>query len=403
MVSSSGGAQIKDKTFEQCIRRICSATDSVFLVENNVAVLFPYTDWLAFTLKEKISTIQAKEIDPDVFSIDYNTQGFYNKVTVAWGGAQLPERFPDNPLMHQAYVEQQTKQEETTQTVNQKKRTTQTITADKDGTTLVSEQYDALVEKYGVLEKRVQTTAPDLETAQYLANALLIQYVRDFNNTCQCRAIGNRRYIGGTFYIVTNPFTKEQEMLYLNGYTVRTQKKEPIYFDLDFKYGPESAENLLDLSNYVGTGSSSGGSSSSGIVGGETEDINQLAQQICQGKNSDMEKLQAIHEWLVANVDYEGYECSHYREPTKCLQNKGHLNCADTANLSRAVYSAAGLNAEVVHGDYHFWTVITINGKEYASDASGNNPIGQVWTPGGKVKSNDGGPYYSKCGKQADC
>lgn len=402
VVSSSGGAQIKDKTFEQCIRRICAATDSVFLVENNAAILFPYVDWLAFTLKENIKTITPKEIDPKVFMMEYNTQGFYNKVTIAWGGAQLPERFPDNKLMHEKYLSQQQSQTQTTTTTTQRQQTTQTITADKDGTKLISEQYDALVEKYGVLEKRVQTSAPDLETAQYLANALLIQYVRDFNNTCECRALSNRRYIGGTFYILTNPFTYEQEMLYLNGYTIRTQKKEPLYFDLDFKYGPESAENLQDLSNYVGVGSS-GGATSSGITGGEAEDINQLAQQICQGKNTDMEKLQAIHEWLVANIDYKGYECSTYKEPTKCLQNKGHINCADTANLSRAVYSAAGLNAEVVHGDYHFWTVVTINGQEYASDASGNNPIGQVWTPSGKVKSNNGGPYYEKCGKQACC
>lgn len=407
VVNSGSGAQIKDKTFEKCIRRICAATDSVFLVENNAAVLFPYTDWLAFTLKENIQSITPKEIDPNVFMMEYSTQGFYNKVTVAWGGEQLPERFPDNPIMHEKYLSQQQNQEQTTQTVTRKPQTTQTITADKDGTKLISEQYDALVKQYGVLEKRVQTSAPDLETAQYLTNALLIQYVRDFNNSCQCRAIGNRRYIGGTFYIVTNPFTYEQEMLYLNGYTVRLQKKEPIYFDLDFRYGPESAEDLLDLSNFVGVGSSGGtSSSSSGMVGGETEDINQLAKQICQGKNSDMDKLQAIHQWLTSNISYSGYECSTYKEPTKCLQNKGHLNCADTANLSRAIYSAAGLNAEVVHGDYHFWTVVTINGKEYASDAvSHRNEIGRVWTRsvGTGVHYDNGGPYYKKCGKQADC
>lgn len=407
VVNSSSGAQIKDKTFEKCIRRICAATDSVFLVENNAAVLFPYTDWLAFTLREKIKTITPDEIDPNVFMMEYNTQGFYNKVTVAWGGEQLPERFPNNPIMHEKYLSQQQNQEQTTQTVTRKPQTTQTITANKDGTKLISEQYDALVKKYGVLEKRVQASAPDLETAQYLTNALLIQYVRDFNNSCQCRAIGNKRYIGGTFYIVTNPFTYEQEMLYLNGYTMRLERNEPISFDLEFKYGPESAENLLDLSDYVGiSGSSSASSGSSGIVGGESEDINQLAQQICQGKNSEMDKLQAIHQWLTSNITYDSYTCSHYKEPTKCLQNKGHLNCADTANLSRAIYSAAGLNAEVVHGDYHFWTVVTINGKEYASDAvSHRNEIGRVWTrtAGTGVHYDDGGPYYAKCGKQASC
>ena len=94
IVDSGGGAQIKDKTFEKCIRRICAATDSVFLVENNAAVLFPYTDWMALTLRQKINAIKSDEIDPDVFSIDYGNEGFYNKVSIAWGGGTLPERFP---------------------------------------------------------------------------------------------------------------------------------------------------------------------------------------------------------------------------------------------------------------------------------------------------------------------
>ena len=261
-VVTSGGAQIKDKTFEKCIRRICAATDSVFLVENNAAVLFPYTDWLAFTLREKISTITPKEIDPDVFSMEYNNEGTYNKVSIAWGGETLPERFPNNSLMHEKYLEKQ-KNKQTETTVTKKNGTTQKNTTSPDGTNILSEQYDLLVKKYGELEKRIESPVQDYETAQYLVNALLIQYVRDFNNSCECRALGNRRYIGGTFYIVTNPFTYEKEMLYLNGYTVRTQKDEPIYFDLDFKYGPESAEELLDYQFYTG----GSGAVSSGTTG----------------------------------------------------------------------------------------------------------------------------------------
>ena len=278
VVSSGGGAQIKDKTFEKCIRRICAATDSVFLVENNAAVLFPYTDWLAFTLREKISTITPKEIDPDVFSMEYNNEGTYNKVSIAWGGETLPERFPNNPLMHEKYLEKQ-KNKQTETTVTKKNGTTQKNTTSPDGTNILSEQYDLLVKKYGELEKRVESPVQDYETAQYLVNALLIQYVRDFNNSCECRALGNRRYIGGTFYIVTNPFTYEKEMLYLNGYTVRTQKDEPIYFDLDFRYGPESAEELLDYQFYTG-GSGAVSSGTTGESSTEAE-IWQHASKFC--------------------------------------------------------------------------------------------------------------------------
>ena len=355
MTDSGGGAQIKDKTFEQCIRRICAATDSIFLVENNAAVLFPYVDWLAFTLREKIQTITPKEIDPDVFMMEYQTQGTYNKVTVAWGGTSLPERFPDNELMHKKYLEaQKTKTETTTRRQN----TTRKMSTDTDGTNLLSEQYDSLVKKYGELEKRVETPVEDLETAQFLSNALLIQYVRDFNNACQCRSLANRKYIGGTFYVVTNPFTYEQEMFYLNGYTIRTQKDEPIYFDLDFRYGPESAEDLLDLQTL-----SPGGSASSGAnaMGGEAADINEIAKIACKGISDPLQKAKAVHEYLRKYIRYGSYSCSKSewgKDPSKIWKavkdQQAHTNCADTANLTSAVMRAAGLNAYVVHGPNHF-------------------------------------------------
>lgn len=283
----SGGAQIKDKTFEQCIKRICAATDSVFIVDNNVAVLFPYTDWLAFTLRQQIDTIAKEDIDPNIFTMEYNNDGFYNKVSIAWGGATLPERFPDKKSSKQTvnqdkkvqsnftiddiskkivetkfHYKQPTQNTNTTVTT-QGDRTTQTMSVDDTGTTILSEQYDSLVEKYGVLEKRVESKAPDLETAQYIVNALLIQYIRDFNNSCRCRALSYKKYNGGTFHAVQNPFTDETEIFYLNGYSVRVQKKEPLYHDLDFRYGPESAEELSDYQSFSGGAASGGGSTPS--------------------------------------------------------------------------------------------------------------------------------------------
>ena len=289
-VGSGGGAQIKDKTFEKCIRRICAATDSIFLVENNAAVLFPYTDWMALTLRQKINAIKSDEIDPAVFSIDYGNEGFYNKVSIAWGGGTLPERFPskeesrnqvikdkktnvnytvEDILKNMSltnFVYDKKKQEASTTTTN-KDKTTQKVSVDPDGTTILSEQYDSLVEKYGELEKRVESAAPDLETAQYIVNALLIQYIRDFNSSCKCRAINVRKYIGGTFYAVENPSTKQSELFYLNGYTIRTQKDAPLYHDLEFKYGPEGAEEILDYQHLSGGAAS--GSATSGSTGDE--------------------------------------------------------------------------------------------------------------------------------------
>ena len=312
VVDSGGGAQIKDKTFEHCIRRICAATDSIFLVDNNVAVLFPYTDWLAFTLRQRIDTIHKKEIDPNVFAPEYNNEGFYNKVSVAWGGTTLPKRFDDNKtqtsqtfnntnssdtkntIANLINVGFRSRYDSQTNTVNvpqtvkiNKGKTTQEISVDSTGETILSEQYDALVEKYGVLEKRVESKAPDLETAQYIANALLIQYVRDFNNTCRCRALTNKKYNGGTFHAVQNPFTEESELFYLDGYNVRLKKREPIYHDLDFRYGPESAEELADYQTF---GGGKGSSNASMGAGSATE------EQIWQGTQK------ACHQWTCGEL-----------------------------------------------------------------------------------------------------
>lgn len=258
--SSGGGAQIKDKTFEHCIKRICAATDSVFLVENNAAVLFPYTDWMAFTLRQQIHQIRAKDMDPDLFEIDYNTEGFYNKVTTVWGADEEEEE------------QGQKKTTEDKENEEEKKKVGNTTTIQKTmptGGTQLSEQYDPLVDIYGELEKKVTTNFPNEETAHYVMNALLIQYIRDFNNSCRVRAINNQKFIGGTFYAVENPYTNKSELFYLNSYTIFKNKDEPITTDMEFKYGPEGAEELLDYQAYGGGGSGGGQTTATGSA---TED-----------------------------------------------------------------------------------------------------------------------------------
>lgn len=248
--SSGGGAQIKDKTFEHCIKRICAATDSVFLVENNAAVLFPYTDWMAFTLRHQINQIKAKDMDPDLFEIDYNTDGFYNKVTVVWGADEEQDK-----------VTKDKEDEEDKKTIGNTTTVQKTMPT---GGTQLSEQYDPLVNIYGELEKKVTTNFPNEETAHYVMNALLIQYIRDFNNSCRVRAIHNNKYIGGTFYAVENPNTKKSELFYLNSYTIFKEKDQPLVTDLEFKYGPEGAEELLDYQSFGGGGGSSASNTNTG-------------------------------------------------------------------------------------------------------------------------------------------
>ena len=260
--TTTGTATIKDKTFEDCIRRICAATDSVFMVENNAAILFPYTDWMAFTLRQQITKIPAKQMDPDVFSIEYNTEGFYNKVTTVYGADE-----PTEPTTDATQNEEETTTQGNTTTVRKTMPT---------GGTQISEQYDPLVKIYGTLEKKVTTNFPDEETAQYVANALLIQYIREFNNSCRVRVLNQNKFIGGTFYAVENPFTKISDLYYLNSYTIFKEKDQPFTYDMEFKYGPEGAEDLLDYQKLSG----GGGQVGSPVASGSEEGIWADAQKI---------------------------------------------------------------------------------------------------------------------------
>ena len=83
------------------------------------------------------------------------------------------------------------------------------------------------------------------------------------------------------------------------------------------------------------------------------------------------------------------------------------MNCADTARLTASMMRSAGLKCYIVHRTYnggHFWTIIEINGKKYASDQTGNGSAwNTVWAKSGRVKVSNGGSYSRKNGKVPDC
>lgn len=151
-------------------------------------------------------------------------------------------------------------------------------------------------------------------------------------------------------------------------------------------------DDSIDYTNASSTGSSST------ATGGEGEDIDAKVKEIIGDETDDYEKMVLIHEWLRKNNNYTYYECSHKSSASECLKSLKN-NCADTARLTRAMMSSAGLDAQVVHHyapvDGHFWTVITINGKEYASDATSHQrKINQIWK---NYK------YNRKCGDNPSC
>jgi len=301
--SSGGSAQIKDKTFENCIRRICAATDSVFIVENNAAVLFPYTDWMALTLQKDRDTIGKDNIDPDIFEIEYNTTGTYNKVTATWGKTNDANK--------------NTK----TKSKTDGKFTTKQNT-NKDGTVTTSIQYDSLVEEFGELEKKVDLQTTDRNTTTFILNALLIQYIREFNSSYKVRSLNKTKFIGGTFYAVQNLYNDNLDILYLNGYTISTRKDEPLYIDLDFRYGPAGVEDINDYQEYSGSGGSSSNSETSNV---NASDILGIAKE------------------LASKYGYGG-ECSTY----ECMKKKKKGDCYAMSDALFTELSANGYTVQIV-------------------------------------------------------
>lgn len=165
-------------------------------------------------------------------------------------------------------------------------------------------------------------------------------------------------------------------------------------------------DDVTDFNNI----STDNSGSSSDLAGGEGATIDELVKQIVGSETNDLAKAKKIHEWLRQNVIYSSYECTHYNTPEKCLENKSHLNCADTARLTRALMASAGLTCYVVHGPYHFWVMIEIDGKKYASDQTGRESAGMagsafdtVWWQGRGRGGPGVIPPYSKNGKNPSC
>ena len=130
-------------------------------------------------------------------------------------------------------------------------------------------------------------------------------------------------------------------------------------------------------------------------TGGEGKVIDDLVSKIIGKETDALKKAKLIHSWLITNVRYKYYSCTKYNTAEKCYNNRGHLNCADTARLTRSMMASAGLEAYVVHGPNHFWCVVKINGKEYASDAtSRKRKFNQVYK---NLK------YSKKNGKNPSC
>ena len=208
--------------------------------------------------------------------------------------------------------------------------------------------------------------------------------VNEMRNTAYGRHI---KYEKNRWYVeAVNINGKKQEMeLSLNPFPSTLE-------EYDEKYGSFVDEYLKRTSNQSNTNVVSTGNST--LKGGQGEVIDNLVKSICSNITDPLQRCKAIHEWLRKNVIYSGYNCCKYScggSAENCYNNRNHLNCADTAVLTLAMMLSAGLNAYIVHRTYnggHFWVIIEINGKRYASDQTGRESAGMIGSEFNTVWSN---------------
>ena len=248
----------------------------------------------------------------------------------------------------------------------------------------------------------VYTELPDefvLENFPTLAEVLNSTYNRYVGYSL------NRWYVEAV--TITNDGSKFDAELELNPFPSSIKKYRESRMKLEDDYKSALQSQNKTTSKKTTTKKTTKSSKNTTLKGGEGKTIDNLVKKIIGKETNELKKAKLIHEWLRKNVRYASYECTRYNTAEKCYKNRRHLNCADTARLTASMMRSAGLKCYVVHRTYnggHFWTIIEINGKKYASDQTGDGSAwNTVWARSGRTTVSNGGKYSRKNGKVPDC
>lgn len=255
-----------------------------------------------------------------------------------------------------------------------------------------------------------------LHTNMFLYTELPEEFMlENFSTIAEVLNSTYNRYVGyslNRWYVetvtITNDGSKFDAEVELNPFpsSIKKYREGKNKFSEEYKSAVQSKTSSNTASS-KNTSKSTKSSKNTTLKGGEGKTIDNLVKKIIGSETNELKKAKLIHEWLQKNVRYSYYECTKYNTPEKCYKNRGHLNCADTARLTASMMRSAGLKCYIVHRTYnggHFWTIIEINGKKYASDQTGDGSAwNTVWAKSGRVKVSNGGSYSRKNGKVPDC
>lgn len=220
-----------EKTFQEIISEICDGIDILFLCKKNRVVVTDfeqiYADALYLRTHNNVNVkdedIRLWQLEDGSYELNVDQFGFYNAVIVYYSGGKIYEQFDD------------------------------------------------LVDVYGVQVKVYNDKTLTKSQAQAKAKAYLAAHVRDFNMGINASVLENGIDIGD---IVTldNPMSYHKykdipEYLFTQGVSI-SWDGDYIYTDLELKYGPESPERPEVPTTGVGSvrGSSYGNTDENGLI-----------------------------------------------------------------------------------------------------------------------------------------
>ena len=238
-----------------------------------------------------------------------------------------------------------------------------------------------------------------------LENFELLSQIMSNSNTRWSPYEKDRWYIEGM--TITNDGDRFDMELELNPFPSSLRKYRDDWVKIRENYQNAIKKNNSTNNTTTTNSVKSTSNENTTLKGGQGTVIDNLVKSIVGTVTDSLKKAQLIHEWLRKNVRYASYSCSRYKSAVACYNNRRRLNCADTARLTCAMMLSAGLNAYIVHRTYnggHFWTVIEINGRKYASDQTGDGSSwNTVWRANGRVGNGGYQPYSRKNGSVPDC
>ncbi len=109
-----------------------------------------------------------------------------------------------------------------------------------------------------------------------------------------------------------------------------------------------------------------------------SDEIIAKTQEITKDCTTDMEKLEAVHDWVSTNIYYDHYGLEHrdYVVVANSVYEKGGSICEGFANLTAAMCRAAGIPCRAIEG----WAYGDVNGEaEFSGNLYAYGGIAHAW------------------------